>query len=152
MLSHIESDSIYAAIIDIFTHIPLGLRIMAAVSHLLPKLLRKRVSDVTGNWRWYCCGEQYWGKITLIQLGSKISGSFQDERTNVGGGITGSVEGNKVKFTRRWSKMKQHYTLALSPNGKTLRGDFQGPHDPRFGTEFSATRVNLPMAKKRTPP
>jgi len=46
-----------------------------------------------------------------------------------------------VEFTRIWRRrFKQHYTLALSSDGRELKGMFDGTHVESSTTEFDAVR------------
>lgn len=98
--------------------------------------------SIEGTWSFRCCQNKYWGEFKLFQDGNKISGKFISSSNSTLGDINGTIQDNRVEFTRTWENKSQFYILNLSPNGQVLEGTFRGDQDPdtSIGVEFRATR------------
>src|SRR5215218_9824400 len=84
--------------------------------------------NLSGKWDLVCCDGKYTGKVTLVQEGDKITGTYDDASQ-----IEGEIKGNTVTLRRRWATGAQDYTLEVSPDGKTLTGTFSGTRDASVG-------------------
>lgn len=94
--------------------------------------------NITGTWKFVCCSGKYWGETELTQEGNKIQGQWFDMANKSGGAISGSINGNRVLFSR--ANGAQDYNVTLSADGKTMKGFFVGNHDGSVGTEVTLTR------------
>lgn len=93
--------------------------------------------NVTGDWSLVCCSQKYRATVSLIQNGTKISGSFSD-----GSQIEGEIIGNRLTFRRRFSAGTQDYVLELGTDGKTLTGTFSGDRDTAVGVDTTLTKIS----------
>ena len=82
--------------------------------------------DVSGMWRWDCCGGQYSGWIILRQSGTQVKGLLTDLTAGSSGILEGFVNGSTLRFIRRIpaQKLVQDYTMTLAPDGLSAKGDF----------------------------
>lgn len=94
--------------------------------------------NIAGTWKFVCCSGKYWGEAELTQEGNKIQGQWYDMANKSGGAIAGSINGNRVLFTR--ANGAQDYNVTLSADGNTMLGFFVGSHDGSVGTEVTLTR------------
>jgi hypothetical protein len=90
--------------------------------------------DLSGTWKWSCCGGAYSGTFTLVQSGERLTGAFDDGST-----LTGYI-GASIALTRTGSFGQQNLWLGASSDGKTLTGEFLGTRDMSVGNDFRATR------------
>jgi hypothetical protein len=98
-------------------------------------------ADVTGRWNWVCCDGHYDGELKLTQFSTgEITGTMCNANGEAPGTIKGSLRGNYIQFTRTWSGYHQQYSLALSPDGRTLIGTFDGVRDATVSANFEAKR------------
>ncbi len=94
--------------------------------------------NITGTWKFVCCSGKYWGEAELAQEGNKIQGQWYDLANKSGGAISGSINGDRVLFSR--ANGAQDYNVTLSADGNTMQGFFVGNHDGSVGTEVTLTR------------
>ena len=98
--------------------------------------------DLTGDWRWSCCGGQHSGiwQITAQKADGSFTGKFSERTPEDVGAIQGRVEGNRVEFARRGTvegqAFEQHWTGTLA--GDRIEGRLEyGP--------FTAERAPVEM-------
>ncbi len=92
---------------------------------------------ISGRWDFVCCSNRYKGEMSVEPKGgNRFEGWFYqvDHR------IEGEINGNTVKFIRRFSGGSQQFTMTLSQDGRTMSGSFTGAKDNSVGTETYATR------------
>ncbi len=94
--------------------------------------------NIAGTWKFVCCSGKYWGEAELTQEGNKIQGQWYDMANKSGGVIAGSINANRVLFSR--ADGAQDYNVTLSADGNTMQGFFVGSHDGSVGTEVTLTR------------
>jgi hypothetical protein len=97
-------------------------------------------ADVTGTWTSVCCDGKYTGIVVLNQVGTTITGTFNDVTVGTGGTLVGAIHGSHVEFKRTADGINQDYALTLSADGNTLTGGFTGTHDSTAGTDVQLTR------------
>ncbi len=102
---------------------------IAAITSTAPAAPTASVSqngDVTGMWRWECCGGQYAGWIILRQSGTQVKGLLTDLAFGSSGTLEGFVNGSTLRFIRRIpaQKLVQDYTMTLAVDGLSAKGDF----------------------------
>lgn len=64
--------------------------------------------------------------MSLVQEGPNFKGTLEDTADPSISLIEGTVEGRRVRFTRRWTNAGgvQHYEMTVSEGGKELTGSF----------------------------
>lgn len=101
--------------------------------------------DLSGTWRWTCCGGAYTGTFTLTQKGELLSGRFVED----GSTFTGAV-GVTVTLYRSTSIGTQAFWLTPSNGGNHLSGQIAGARDMSIGNDFQATRISADSAASAT--
>lgn len=96
---------------------------LTGASGASPATAAKKI-DVTGWWRWDCCGGQYSGFIYLRQAGTQVKGFLTDFSIGSGGTLEGMVDGTSLRFIRRSVKLVQDYKMTLSDDGTSAKGEF----------------------------
>jgi len=91
---------------------------------------------VSGTWDLVCCSNKYRSILVLQQNGNRLTGYMVNPEQK----LEGSINGNTLRFTRNFSGGSQEYALTLSPDGRTLTGNFTGTRDTSVGTETTATK------------
>lgn len=110
--------------------------------------------SISGRWKTVCCNGKYTGVFVLQQSGSRLTGSVEEPSNRTYGELEGTIEGNRVRLTRRWPGGLQTYELLLDASFNRMSGTFDGTRDMTAGTDTQLERegeVPSPANPNETP-
>lgn len=96
--------------------------------------------SLSGRWKIVSGGGKYSGIFELQQSGTKLTGSVRDTNNSSVGQLEGSIEGRRVRLTRRWPGGTQTYDLTLDATYNRMNGTLDGTRDMTVGNDAQLER------------
>jgi hypothetical protein len=108
--------------------------------------------SLSGRWKIVSGGGKYSGIFELQQSGTKLTGSVRDTNNSSVGQLEGSIEGRRVRLTRRWPGGTQTYDLMLDATYNRMSGTLDGTRDMTVGNDAQLERENSGSSRTTEPP
>jgi hypothetical protein len=109
-------------------------------SHPDAGVQQQATPSLNGRWKIVSGSGKYKGVFVLQQNGSRLTGNVMDTNIGSAGTLEGSVEGRKVRLTRRWAGGSQTYDLTLDAAFDRMSGTFDGTRDMSVANDAQLER------------